>query len=192
MGMKKITPEEKLLNLIRKSQASPVLSVPPAPLVRGEPAAGSSPAAGNKLSKGRVLFFFSCVLCVLLAFGIYSGILQKYGPSLKKLSAPSGTEPSASVNRPVESTSSHEADTVKSSVPKSLQPDTLVRIPPPSGYVLTGVIIGEPLSAMVRNTETNEILTLEIGDTLLEYTLTRIEKGKVTFEGAGNTFTMTL
>ena len=184
-----MTPEERLLNLIKKSSApqDERPSIPsPLPVVsEGKPFPPPAPAR-KKSYRGLSVFFF-----VLLCSGALFLAFQKdlfslrYFSSWKKVPVPAT-----------------QVNPEKDSVPvnRFLNPDVsaiaqkpaLEKIAPPSGYSLTGVIIGEPLSAMIRNTETNEILTLELGDSLLHFTLTSIEKGKVTFENSHNTFTMTL
>lgn len=189
MGIKKMTPEERLLNLIKKSSAPPdeLPSMPsPLPLFsEGKPLPPPAPTRKKSYRFSSVFFF------VLLCSGGLFLAFQKDLFSLRNFSSREKVQPPATQVKP-------EKDSMP--VNRSLSPDVsaiaqkpaLEKIAPPSGYTLTGVIIGEPLSAMIRNTETNENLTLELGDSLLHYTLTRIEKGKVTFEDSSKTFTLTL
>ncbi len=187
MGIKKITPEERLLNLIKKSGAHPEeMPSMPLPVSRVSETEVAPPSAQ---ARKKYLCFLSVFFFILFSGILFRAFQNNLFP-LGYLIREKAEAPAAKTAPPADSESLIPPP--QSGAPVFTQKPALEKIAPPSGYALTGVIIGESLSAMIRNTETNENLTLEPGDSLLHYTLTRIEKGKVTFEDSRNTFTLTL
>ena len=187
MGMKKITPEERLLNLIKKTQSDSIpLELSKEPVISED----QVPVPGQRV-RGRLFYWFMASFFILLISVIMVWAFQKNFLFFRGNILPSPIKTAEGYSMSVKTDSPEEKILNSAILPPEDKP-SLIKISPPEGYVLTGVIIGDPLSAIIRNTQTEEILTLEIGDNLLQYTVTRIEKGKVTFEDSHNTFTMTL
>lgn len=204
--MGQVTPEERLLNLIKSSQRAreSVLSEPMSQKEQGLSDNTSqsktvltpplSPQIETvtyspSLSVSKVLIAAVCAAILVILFvyveGVYKDRLSnRVGvPEQKPLSS------SGSDVTPV--TSSHLQDTDEvNSVRRDITSN--VQVSPPAGLKLMGVISGDSPQAIIEDNQSGQILTLNLGETILGYELTEAGHGQAEFSNGKEKFRLKL
>lgn len=177
-----ILPEEKLLELIKKTDAFGTNKKSQA---INPPLKIKQKTASEESSRITKVFLFVFVLFAALAINMFYPLLLKdtltqvVQTFLKQINPPE-TKPVIETKKPAVKPIKAETET------------KIINISTIADISLIGVISGSNPSAIIEDHKNGANYTVETGNTILEYTVTKIEKGKVTLTRDGREFVLTL